>query len=349
MEAYKTKILVVLSVCLFVFQFSLNVQAQETAIIIKSRAEKQNPKIVIRSDYDFEKQISLKVKPDPRFLPTDALIRTISRLGIYDARGVRITAGFDIDSQNDLVLAFSGGTSQIIKSSANPSGFTITANFKDNKGNYISPPRDSIALYTTSGEKLCFEYKDVKKAAPKIAFVLLLDRSGSMVDVISDVQDSASRFLKELPASAECALASFNDTYAYHHKNYENCNCGDFGLNTLEAGGQTDIYTPLLGAYESLSQEYFKDYQKAVILITDGQIPPDPEMKKELFAAKKDILTFVYFLGEKNDHELIGLADAFLQTTSDIKSSLEGYFHSLSTAYGSQKVLEVRPCNGGKS
>ena len=65
-------------------------------------------------------------------------------------------------------------------------------------------------------------------------------------------------------------------------------------------------------------------------------------------AAKKDILTFVYFLGNKDDQELIGLADAYLQTGTNIKTSLQNYFHSLSAGYGTQKVLEVRPCSGGK-
>lgn len=328
--------------------FTLNGFAQETAIAIKSRTDKQDPQIIIRSHYDFEKQISLKVKPDPRFLPTEALIRTISRIGIYDARGVRITSGFDIDLKKDLVLAFSGGASQIINSSLSPSGLTITAHFKDKNGNFISPPKDSIALYSTSGEKLCFEYKDVQIAAPKMAFVLLLDRSGSMTDVISDVKDNAKRFLKELPVSAECALASFNSSFAYHNKYFQSCTCGNFNLQTLEAKGGTDLYAPLMDAYTNLSRNYFKDYQKAVILITDGQILPDDEMRKKLLAAKKDTLTFVYFLGDKDDAQLVGLADAYLQARTDIKSSLQQYFRSLTTAYSTQKVLEVRPCHGGK-
>lgn len=325
----------------------LNGFAQETPIAIKSRTDKQKLQIVIRSNYDFEKQISLKVKPDPRFLPTEALIKTISRLGIYDARGVRITSGFDIDLEKDLVLAFSGGPSEIINSSSSPSGLTITAHFKDKNGNFISPPKDSIALYTTSGEKLCFEYKDVHIAAPKMAFILLLDRSGSMADVISDVRDNAKRFLKELPPSAECALASFNGSFTYHNQYFENCNCGNFHLKTLDAEGGTDLYTPLMDAYTSLSRARFKDYQKAVILITDGQIPPDEDMKKKLLAAKRDTLTFVYFLGDQDDAQLVGLADAYLQAKTGMKSSLQHYFRSLSTAYGTQKVLSVRPCNGG--
>ena len=337
---------VIIGICLFIFQ--TNCLAQDAAISISSRIYEGNSEIIIRSPFDFEKQISLKVKPDPRFLPSDVFIKKISEIGLYDDRNVRITSGFDVDLKNDLVLAFSGGTSEIIKSNVNPTGFTITANFKDGMGKFISPPKGALALYTTAGEKLCFEYKDVKIAAPKMSFILLLDRSGSMEDVILDVGASAKKFLKDLPISAHCALVSFNGTFTYHNEYYESCNCGDFKLGGLKAEGKTDLYTPLLSAYESLSRASFKDYQKAVILITDGQIYSDAQMKKKLMTAKKDILTFVYFLGDKDDQELIGLADAYLQTGANIKTSLQNYFHSLSAGYGTQKVLEVRPCSGGK-
>ena len=333
----------------FAIAFILSLQIWQTSqasVSITSRTGSKAPKITIRSAYEFEKQISLKVKPDPRFLPSDVFIRKISEMGLYDSKGIRITSGFDVDTQNDLVLAFSGGVAQIIKSTPSPLGIVLTANFKNSQGNFISPPKDSVALYTTAGEKLCFEYNDVHIAAPKMAFVLLLDRSGSMAEVITDVKNSAQRFLKELPKSAECAVGSFNGSLSYHHKYFENCNCGNFNLTALDAEGGTDLYTPLMSAYQSLSREDFKDYQKAVIVITDGQIAADPKMKKALLSAKKDILTFVHFLGRKNDAQLIGLADTYLQTTTDIKASLKNYFHSLGIAYGSQKVLQVHPCGG---
>ncbi len=327
--------------------FALSCFAQDAAISITSRIESQSPKIIIRSLYDFEKSVSLKVRPDPRFIPSDVLIKTISEMGMTDAKGIRITSGFDIDVKNDVVIAFSGGIAEFVKTSGSDSGFTIVASFRDSNGNFVSPPKDSIVVCSTDGERYCFEYKDIEIAPPKMAFVLLLDRSGSMTEVISDVQSSAKSFLKDLPSFAECALASFNGTFSYHNQQFENCNCGDFGLDSLKAEGGTDLYTPLLSAYENLSQDNFKDHQKAVIIITDGQISPDDEMKEKLFASKKDILTFVYFLGERNDEHLKGLADAFLKAATDIKTSLEQYFTSLSTAYGTQKVLQVRRCDGG--
>lgn len=115
----------------------------------------------------------------------------------------------------------------------------------------------------------------------------------------------------------------------------------------FEASGTTNLHSPLLSAYKNLSGDAFKDHQKAVIIITDGRIKPDKILNHKLHAAKKDILTFVYFLGAKDDQHLIGLADAFLESSSDIKTGLDNYFHSLSSAYGMQKVLSVHKCKGG--
>ena len=320
---------------------------QEAAISITSRTDNTAPIITLRSRFDFEQSISLKVRTDPKLLPSDVLIRTVSNIGMTDARGIRITSGFDIDLDNDLVVAFSGGTSEIIRTQQTPNGLQIITSFKDSNGNFVSPPADSLAVYTIDGRKLCFDYKTVTSAAPKMAFTLLLDRSGSMASVVSDVQQSANEFLKGLPPTAECAVASFNSGYSYHNNVYQNCNAGDFKLDSLVAEGGTDLYRPLTRAYESLNQSYFDNHQKAVIVITDGQIGTDDALRQQVEAAKNNTLTFVYFLGLREDRYLTGLADAFLHSTSDISQNLTRYFHSLSAAYRTQKVLSVQECAGG--
>ena len=321
--------------------------AQDASINITSRTEAIAPTIILRSRYDFEQSISLKVRTDPKLLPSDVLIRTVSNIGMTDAKGVRITSGFDIDLDNDLVVAFSGGTSEIVRTHQTPSGLQIITSFKDSNGNFVSPPTDSLAVYTIGGRKLCFDYKSVTSAAPKMAFTLLLDRSGSMASVISDVEKSADEFLRGLPPTAECAVASFNSGYNYHNDVYQSCNTGSFRLDTLTAEGGTDLYQPLISAYDSLNQSYFDNHQKAVIVITDGQIASDDALRQQVVAAKNSTLTFVYFLGLREDRHLTGLADAFLHSTSDISQNLTRYFHSLSAAYRTQKVLSVQECTGG--
>jgi hypothetical protein len=270
---------------------------QEAAISITSRTDNTAPIITLRSRYDFEQSISLKVRTDPKLLPSDVLIRTVSNIGMTDARGIRITSGFDIDLDNDLVVAFSGGTSEIIRTQQTPNGLQIITSFKDSNGNFVSPPADSLAVYTIGGRK--------------------------------------------------CAVASFNSGYSYHNNVYQNCNAGDFKLDSLVAEGGTDLYRPLASAYDSLNQSYFDNHQKAVIVITDGQIGTDDALRQQVEAAKNNTLTFVYFLGLREDRYLTGLADAFLHSTSDISQNLTRYFHSLSAAYRTQKVLSVQECAGG--
>ena len=321
-------------------------QAQEPTINISSRSDQAQPMIIVRSKYNFGQSISLKMKTDPSLSASDVLIRAISKYGMIDAHGIKITSGFDVDVTNNLVVAFSGGTSEIIKTTRLPNGFQVIGSFKDRGGNFISPPIGSLAVYSTGGEKLCFEYKDVIKAPPKMVFVLLVDRSGSMAFVIEDVKKSTRDFLAALPSTAQCAVTSFDSEYRAHSQYYQSCNSDNFKLDSIAAQGGTDLYTPLLETYENLSQPFFKDYQKAVIIITDGIIVPDWSRQSKIQTAKKDTLTFAYLLGNSSDLLLKDIADGYLHDPKNANIGLERYFKTLSTAYKTQKVLNVRSCQG---
>ncbi len=326
-------------------------QASEPNITISGRDKAPKPIIVIRSQYDFAKSISLKVLSDPRFIPSHVLIDTISKVGMVDARGVSITSGFDIDVQHDMVIAFSGGTAEIIKTARLPNGsLQVISSFKDKNGNYVNPPISQLAAYTTSGKKLCFEYQTIQQQAAnvKMGFVLLVDRSGSMVLSMKDVRKATNTFLKSLPASAECAVNSFGSGWGYHNTTYQNCNTGDFKLHKLVANGASDMYTPLISSYGSLSQSYFKDAQKAVILITDGNVYALPDVLKQAVNTKQGILTFAYFMGKKPQNKVVkGIIDSYVHSPKDISTNLKSYFHSLSQAYRAQKVLIVKECPAG--
>ncbi|MCG7870521.1 MAG: VWA domain-containing protein [Candidatus Thiodiazotropha lotti] len=321
--------------------------ATGAGISITSRTQNPAPKIVLRSKFDFEKSISLKVRTDPRFLPSDVLIKTVSEIGMVDANGVRIVSGFDIDVENDLVVAFSGGTSEIIRTSRTPQGLQIITSFKDASGNFVSPPADSLALYSVGGTRLCFDYKTIAQSTQKIAIALRLDRSGSMAGNIETVKKTAQEFLNILPSTAECGVASFDTQVTFTQKNYQSCNGGGFGIETIEAGGGTDIYTALKLAYSDLSQSYFDGFQKAVIVITDGYTMSDPALKQELLGLKKDILTFVYFIGGDKKDDLEELTDHFIAQGGDIEHYLSQYLGALGQAYNTQKVLSVKACPGG--
>ncbi|MCA9944516.1 MAG: VWA domain-containing protein, partial [Anaerolineales bacterium] len=253
--------------------------ADTPAITIHSASQNPPPIITLHSAYDFKRKVSLKINLDPAFMPADVLLRAISRLELFDNNGVRITSGVDIDPDTKLVIGFSGGSSEIIKARSHTGGMSVLASFKDHSGKFISAPKDQLAVYDHQGNKLCFDYKSVNQTPQKMTFILLLDRSASMASVMDEVKRSAITFLKSLPPSAQCAVASFNHGFTYHNEYFQSCNLGDFKLDDMIAEGGTDLLVPLLRAHESLGRAEFADHQKAVIVITDGQITQNLPMQ----------------------------------------------------------------------
>lgn len=326
--------------------FGVSAQAQEAAINIVSRTTQNQPIIIIKSPFSFEKDISLKLNTDPNFDASDILIETISKFKMTDAHGLIIQSGFDVDLKNNLVMAFSGGISEIIRTNPLPDGFQVIGSFKDANGNFVSPPVGSLAVYNTRGEKLCFEYDTITKTPPKMAFTLLLDRSGSMVKNLDAVKKTATDFLNILPKTADCAVASFDTTFHYAHKYYQACGGGGFGIQDIKIGGGTDIYTPLKSAYLTLSRPHFSTHQKAVIIITDGYTLSDEQRKQELLSLKGNVLTFVYFIGGHKRDDLEKLTDHFIAQGGDVKQSLAQYFGAIGQAYNTQKVLNIHSCQG---
>ncbi len=322
-------------------------EAQEAQISISSPSQQVNPIIIMRLKYDFKEPISLKLRTDPSLVASDVLIKAISKYGMVDAHGIKITSGFDVDVANNLVVAFSGGTSEIIRTTRMQGGFQVIGSFKDRGGDFVSPPISSLAVYNTGGEKLCFEYETKPASVPKSAFTLLLDRSFSMVLDLEAVKQTAEDFLKILPENSECAVASFDTSFHYAHKDYQTCGGGGFGINEIEIGGGTDIYAPLKDAYQKLSRPKFSAHQKAVIIITDGYTMSDEARKQELLALKGDILTFVYFIGGDKKDDLEELTDHFIAQGGDVAQSLSKYFGVIGQSYNTQKVLNVSKCQGG--
>lgn len=318
-------------------------------ISIISRSDAPPVKITIKSKYDFERGISLKIRTDPALIPSDELIAVVGALDLFDANGVAITSGYDIDPKHDLVIGFSGGSADIIKAHKTAKGVQIVASFKDTAGNFVVPPVSNLAVYDIGGKKLCFDYEDVEIAAPPMLFALLLDRSGSMETVIGDVTRTARRFLGLLPDSAQCMVGSFSDDYTDHgYGQLQPCQSRYFDLRGIMALGGTDLYTPLLDMYRFMGQPQFKNHQKAVIIVTDGVISDTPEeaerRKYVLLQEKQDTLTFTFWLGEHSDQHLAELADGFMAQGSNIRSTLAGYFDAIGNAYRKQRVLNITSC-----
>lgn len=180
-----------------------------------------------------------------------------------------------------------------------------------------------------------------------MSFVLLIDRSGSMKDVMRRVEQASRRFLDALPDRAQCALISFADdrwSQGLGVSDSRSCVASDFALGGLTASGRTNLYPALEDAYRWLNAPARAQHQRAVILITDGQVNQSTEMKARLESMKGDALTFVYFLGGQEEQWLQGLADNYLSHEGALTPALEGYFSVLSGAYAKQTILRMRPC-----
>lgn len=325
---------------------SLSASAQNFKVVSPVHEEK-NVKIQVKSIYDFEKQLTLKVRRDTSLIPSDQLIKMIEQLDLRDGNGVAIRSGWDIDPQHDIVIGYSGGTAEIIQALKNAKGVQIITSFKDNNGNFVSPPISQLSVTNAYGDRLCYDYDDIAIASLPMRFTILLDRSGSMENYLEDVKQVAYEFIDMLPDTAYCEVGSFSDENVWHFQGSAPlCRPENFSLNLVAAWGGTDIYTPLLNTYKRM--EGYKA-QKAVIIITDGIISSNFLMKsarkEELQATKKDTLTFVYWLGEYNEQDLKELADSYTHHQGSIRENLQKYLDVLANAYKKQRALTVYPCD----
>lgn len=324
-----------------------NQSENSTNVILKGRTNNiaNAPKITVRSRYDSTEAIALKVASN-RFMPSQAMIDLISRFNMVDNHGVRITV-VDIDPDHNIILGISGGTAEIIATAQAPDGLWVTGSFQENN-QFIVPPLDRVALYNLEGEKLCHRYAAKQVRPQSQVITLLLDRSASMAGEIQTVITTAKNLLNQyLPKTAQCAVASFDHNWEFHHSHYKACNSGDFGFEKIELGGGTDFHSPLKGAFENHAETYFNDYQKTIILITDGNDDFTESELQELRMLKGDNLLLGYFIGGDKRDSLELIVDHFIAQDGNIETQLNQYFANLGNGYKHQQVFHVSSCSAG--
>lgn len=309
----------------------------------------ESAQLEVQRWFDFERTVALRVRTDPALIATPRLMELVGSIGMVDGAGLRIERGFAIDAVHDLVVGFSGGTAEITAISRTPAGLTVTALMRDAQGRIVTPPASSLGVYTTGGERLCFEEEvrlESASAPLPMSFALLLDRSGSMAGVMDDVRRAARSFLNALPPTAHCAVGAFSDGYSFEpSEGFGGGACGSatFTMQGLRPEGGTNLFVPLKATYEWLASRG-PNHQKAVIIITDGQVNGRLDLAAQAKAAKGDTVTFVYYLGQIDDTWLRGLADNYLRHEGDLRAALPRYFSVLSEAYRRQVVLRLKPC-----
>jgi hypothetical protein len=319
-------------------------------ITIKPRVDPDREvQLTIRRMEEFERSIALTVKTDPRLVSPARVRELVASIDMRDGAGLNITRGQAIDVEHDVVIGASGLTAEITRIRETPEGLVVLGAFRNAQGQIVAPPAGSLAAYTTGGERLCFEQATIEQApeAATMMFVLLIDRSGSMHDVMPDVRRAAARFLDDLPDSAACVVASFAEDVRFHARRGlidNQCEAHRFDLDAIEAGGSTDLFTPLADIYAEMGDPAVSDWQKAVIILTDGQVNKHTDDAGKVAARKGDTVTFTYFLGDREERWLKGVSDNYLTHAGDLPSMLGRYFEVLSDAYRKQTVLRLKQC-----
>ncbi|MEO9634765.1 MAG: vWA domain-containing protein [Paracoccaceae bacterium] len=298
---------------------------------------------------DFSASVTLNVRTDPSLVPSARVLEMVKSIDIKDGLGISIKRGYAIDAQHDLVIGWSGGTTEITRVQKTPSGLVVAGLFKDHQRRIVVPPRERLAAYTTAGKALCFE-RTIIEVEPKtfpMTFVILLDRSGSMSTVMGDVRKSALSFIDNLPDTATCSVGAFADTTSFDETEglgTKLCQPSNFDLEKMAIGGSTNLFPALNTSYTWLNDTSRQNHQKAVIILTDGAVTDNKNMGTQVLANKGGAPTFVYFLGSREDRWLKGVADNYLQHTGDVASTLGQYFDVVSEAYRKQTVLKLRQC-----
>lgn len=214
-------------------------------------------------------------------------------------------------------------------------GLNIFTEARDARGRTIRLHPEEVGLFTWKGAPVCFALQDVEEVDTRLLFDILIDRSGSMGPHMSMVKEAVARFFDHLPANARCRVTSFNEAYRRHTPTYGPCTAQAQGLERLTAQGNTDIFGALAGVYDD--HQVAGQHQRAVVVVTDG-VGRSP-LTKATVAAKKNAVTFVYWLGDYDEHRLTGLADASIYGRDDAEATLGRYFHSIGKAVRAQQVV----------
>ena len=312
--------------------------------------------IQLESLHDFEAGISLRLRTDPHRVDDERLAEVIEDIDLRDALGRLAGSGRAVDRQADIVLGFSGGSAEIVRAEQTPDGLQVIGLFRGADGQIVNPPVSSIAAASLTGQPRCFDATPITRdsTAPPMWFGLMLDRSGSMDGHMDEVIEAAATFLGVLPETAQCSVFSFSNTWTSHSQPDVSrpCQPENFDLSSLEAGGGTNIYAPLAALYGAFGTRHVADWQRAVIILTDGRVSDTPDeaarRRASLQALKGETLTFVYWLGDHDEQDLRELADSFISHRGEMRASLGQYFGVLGEAFTSQQVITIRACAPGE-
>jgi uncharacterized membrane protein len=165
---------------------------------------------------------------------------------------------------------------------------------------------------------------DTKKRPPTIAMLAVIDVSGSMSQgQLTIAKEAAKAPLKALRNSDRFGVLSFNTSYSWvapmqYVRDRDSLNAG---IESLYAGGGTNIYVGLNAAYQALKDA--PDEVKAVVVLSDGITQPAEFQSLVSTMIKSGINVSTIAVGTNSNRELMadiamwGKGRAYSITTYD--------------------------------
>ena len=143
----------------------------------------------------------------------------------------------------------------------------VFATVKDDRGNFVTDlAKDDFRVYEDGQLQniQIFEKQDNVDSA----IGMLLDTSGSMVDILPYMRRGVRDFARGLPKSHDFFVVSFGTTVKLIHSSTQPQKHLDDSLAALRAWGTSTLYDSLLYAMEKLEKS--EKPRKALIVFTDG-------------------------------------------------------------------------------
>lgn len=225
-----------------------------------------------------------------------------------------------------------------------PERYKILIDGRDKNGKAAAPQFTVVQAVNNKGQPVCFEVQTIaQQRSPVHYFSLLIDKSGSMSgETFKTLKREAKRFLSSLPSNSQCRVLAFNSSVEQVHKGEFEA-CGIIDVSGLKATGGTELYQPLQGEFTRYKDPFYQNKTATVVMITDGQIAEDKATKANLQTLKGNTYNLVYFMGQKQEKHLVGLADNFVDENT-IDFTLTEYLKGVAGTINKQRVLSQIAC-----
>jgi VWFA-related protein len=144
---------------------------------------------------------------------------------------------------------------------------SVFATVKDGRGDFVTDlTKDDFRVYEDGQPQDIQIFEKQDKVDSSIG--ILMDTSGSMVDILPFMKRGIRDFTRVLPKADDFFIVSFGTTVKLIHSASQPRKHLEDSLTTLRAWGTSTLYDALL--YSMSKVEKFESPRKALIIFTDG-------------------------------------------------------------------------------